>query len=672
MINLVNRLQACCPLSVRNALVRLATFCLLLGGLCGPSLAQDVQGLPVVGAGGTSQKSSQMFIDATQFGSGTDDMCTKIADACGALGSSTSYPLGATIDARGFTANQVCSALHITKMLFQCVPQGSSTGATGGKLLLGEVNLYADGPASPATSYTDGNGSGVGTPALIIPAGFWGIEGLSRGANPGNNSTNPPPGPGTFLSVCTGNGTPVNSSNAGPGSPPCHNPFPVRSFVIASTNISTVSGVTTMAITLPDPVTSGTNIYLGELAMVKGAPSTTTAGDNGTYKIQSITNSSGMGTTGTITVTVPSGTPTCALTPPQCGTVFLGTPILGFGPGGTNAYNTPSCAGVCNTFGGHIKTLGFNCQALDGCIGWQNLYTEEDSWVNDFAITQFSFVGFDSHGNLAQNFGPILNAQIATGTSNTNCDFGTTGGYIGDSYMHGFDSWTIGSPDFAPNLATPSCPHMPIAAVMLDAPNTLVSNGHCEAFSNCVLIGANNSAGSGEQVRGVVGPPSGKAGLNVVEISGNYPSNSSFAVENIRNQGGTPRPNTILDVIKNIAITDSFVGSYAWDTNGSLTNLLTTNTSIRNEFDAGVRTGTIASGVSTNTDLAGQCTLVTPTPFHCTYPFTQTYSSTNPPICTCSDTTAINACRVQVSSSTLTITGTTNGDVIYYVCIGRN
>ncbi|HXM21491.1 MAG TPA: hypothetical protein VN948_09530, partial [Terriglobales bacterium] len=115
----------------------------------------------------------------------------------------------------------------------------------------------------------------------------------------------------------------------------------------------------------------------------------------------------------------------------------------------------------------------------------------------------------------------------------------------------------------------------------------------------------------------------------------------------------------ILDGIKNNTIkdTDAFVGSYAWDTNNSLTNLLTTNTSIRNQFDAGVRTGTIASGVSTNTDLAGQCALAGPIPFHCTNPFTQTYNSSSPPICTCSDTTAINACRVQVSSSTLTIYG---------------
>ena len=43
--------------------------------------------------------------------------------------------------------------------------------------------------------------------------------------------------------------------------------------------------------------------------MVKGD---SVAGENGTFKIQSITNS-GMGSTGTITVTVPSGTLPCSL-----------------------------------------------------------------------------------------------------------------------------------------------------------------------------------------------------------------------------------------------------------------------------------------------------------------------------------------------------------------------
>jgi len=161
-----------------TAVVRASVPCLILGMLLDASSAQNTKGLPVVGNGSSSPTNSQMLIDATQFGSSTDDMCAKIALACAQLGT-TNYPLGATIDARGFTGNQVCLAGNITNMLFKCVPPTSPNSATGGKLLLGEVNLYADGPTSG--NYTDGT-SGIGTPALIIPSNFWGIEGISRGA----------------------------------------------------------------------------------------------------------------------------------------------------------------------------------------------------------------------------------------------------------------------------------------------------------------------------------------------------------------------------------------------------------------------------------------------------------------------------------------------------------
>jgi len=63
------RLQVRRPFHMGNAVVRLNLFCLLLAILSGSSSAQNVKGLPVVGAGGTSQASSQMFIDATSFAS---------------------------------------------------------------------------------------------------------------------------------------------------------------------------------------------------------------------------------------------------------------------------------------------------------------------------------------------------------------------------------------------------------------------------------------------------------------------------------------------------------------------------------------------------------------------------------------------------------------------------
>ena len=186
-----------------------------------------VQGLPTVGNNGSSNAAaSQMSIDATQFGAVGDDMCKKISLACAALNTPTInpvYPKGATIDARGFTGNQVCSASTATTMLNGCV---TGTNHNGGKLLLGNVNLYIDGPVPPATSYTDGS-SGVGTPAIIIPSMFWGIEGISRGATA--NGTNA--GLGTFISPCP-------TTNPPTGCNPTTHPFPVRSFQISTNTVS--------------------------------------------------------------------------------------------------------------------------------------------------------------------------------------------------------------------------------------------------------------------------------------------------------------------------------------------------------------------------------------------------------------------------------------------------
>jgi len=528
----------------------------------------------------TVAAASRMSIDATQFVSGAD-MCAKIALACAKLGASMpNYPNGATIDARGFTGDQLCAANNITTMLSGCVT--GTGGHNGGKLLLGNVHLYADGPVPPATSYSDGT-SGIGTPALIIPSFFWGIEGISRGTGDQGDKL------GTFISVCT---TSIGL---------CNHPFPVRSFTVNSATVGLpVNGVTTMTINVSPAPSWGVNIYPGELAMMKG--NTLAPTENGMYKIQ---NSSG----GTIQVTVPAGTPQC-IPPGVCGTLFLGTPIVGFG--GSMSYNNSAClpggGNLCSGFGEHIKNLGFNCQAQDGCIGWQNLYTEEESNVDTFVSTQNNFVAADVHNPVfgTQNFGPILNAEIYTGTGNANCDCGTTGIYIGDAQMRGVNGWTIVQSGPAPNPPGQVCGKPPIAAVLLDAPNTEVINGHCEGFSNCVLIGANNApnsttgtlGASGDKVSAVAGATCNPlaAPCDVVHISKNYPNNTDYVIQNIRRKSNFT--NTIVDDINGVTIGGStdgfFTGLYSWGSginntpSTNSTNLMTTDVSTVNQFGSGL------------------------------------------------------------------------------------
>jgi hypothetical protein len=186
---------------------------------------------------------------------------------------------------------------------------------------------------------------------------------------------------------------------------------------------------------------------------------------------------------------------------------------------------------------------------------------------------------------------------------------------------------------------------------MLDAPNTEVRNGHCEQYRDCILIGANNPNTSGNLVSGILGSPT--SAVNVVEISNNYPITSTphpvaHVIQNIEKQSG----NSVFDGINSVTLSDAFTAVYSY---------------------AGIRAGAVATGVGTNTDLAGQCR-IGGVPSCNNIPFTQTYTSA--PICTCSDTSGTTACRVQVTlgpptTLTITIPGS-SFDTINYICIGRN
>jgi hypothetical protein len=450
-------------------------------------------------------------------------------------------------------------------------------------------------------NYTDnvGSGSTFGTPALIIPNNFWGIEGVNRGATGGSTPT-----PGTFLSVCTGSGTPVSG---------CTTAFPQRTFQIS--NITVTSGTpTTMVVTVSGTLTSGSNVYPSELAMVRGITASGILAYNGSYRIQQIN----AGGSNRVTFYVPSTFPTTGCTT-NCGTLIFGTPILGFAPRAGNSYNSQSCSGNCSSFGQHIMNLGFNCQGsdqeseiilhIDGCIGWQNLYAQEESGADTFLIQNYNFLGFDSHGVNAQNFGPITNAEILTGGTNSDCDYGTTGAYIDGIAMRGFDHWTINTPVETGSTSTTTCANTPRAALMLDAENTETSQGHCENFADCVLVGANNPGTSGNSASGihVTGIAEVKPKTYGVEISNINAGLSDFVLENIQVYHGFSTP-TVRDDINNITLMNQFVSLYSWSNNagtGAL-NLVTTDNEIRNQFGSGIQTSVVATGVAASTDLAGQ------------------------------------------------------------------
>lgn len=155
----------------------------------------------------------------------------------------------------------------------------------------------------------------------------------------------------------------------------------------------------------------------------------------------------------------------------------------------------------------------------------------------------------------------------------------------------------------------PACSNTPTAAILFDAPNTEVINGHCEGFLNCILMGANNAPGSpsgsigasSQKVSAVAGGPSCPSTCNVVHISNNYLNNSDYVIQNVRRNGFS---NNIKDDVNGVSVgnlaahNDPFTALYSWASgvnntpSTSITNILTTDPSTPNQFGSGVTAAT--------------------------------------------------------------------------------
>jgi hypothetical protein len=186
-------------------------------------------------------------------------------------------------------------------------------------------------------------------------------------------------------------------------------------------------------------------------------------------------------------------------------------------------------------------------------------------------------------------------------------------------------------------------------------------------------------AASSQKVSAVAGGPSCPTGAtcNVVHISNNYPNNTDYAIQNVRRNQFS---NNIKDDVNGVSVgnaaagNDPFTALYSWASgvnntpSTTITNILTTDPSMRNRFDAGVQAKNLISGVSTPTDISGRVTL---SGGSATQSLTGSYTS--PPNCGCWDvSTSTTACTVTETTAMLTFHAGTGGDTVKYICIGRN
>jgi hypothetical protein len=131
--------------------------------------------------------------------------------------------------------------------------------------------------------------------------------------------------------------------------------------------------------------TSGGNVYAGtccgagnEWLQIQGNPNPNS--DDGMYQIQTEVDH------GNITVTVPNGGGQASCSGiPSCGTLYLMTPVIGFGPPSGSNY-APWGVNSTNSFGNKIKEVQIDTQDYFGAVGIQNIYGEELSEVSDVRI----------------------------------------------------------------------------------------------------------------------------------------------------------------------------------------------------------------------------------------------------------------------------------------------
>jgi len=562
-------------------------FCLAAIGLSASTIeaqTSPTQGYPQIGP--PTYSYSALYLDASQFCTNGFDFVNHTCLAGGNMWQAIKSAIGSAqnvsniIDARAFAGNQIIPASTGTTALYGNLTSGSTVPGT---LLLGNVQMYCDGPSGGSSNnYTDGSGSNYGTPCIILPNGYQII-----GENPNQ----------TTFSVCTGSGTPISG---------CSNAYPLRQFPVSS--LSFTAGSHTLAGNGTFQATGGPptqNIYVGELGILTS--STCTA-----YNLLRII--SGASSTA-FSIQAPTGTGTCGST----GTLTLLTPIIGFGYQGVGIPYQPTRPSslTSQSFRQHLINVGFNLQDYQGAIAIQVLSTGENSTI-EHGYCKLPSAGYLDVGTGSNEFGPVVDVYCETTTSSlTHVTPGTFGIYNAAANA-GFHRTTftyhynVGPPSQQPNSAI----YNDGSAVSFDG------EPHNEGTVDAIELAPNGSV-SGVTIAGIVGPPCptssnpGNPGLNLVHIVSSGNSTASYTVSAttignlIQQQGGSctsnGSTNAVADDIHNNNVTDQFLSRYEFDSSGDPVSgaTLQSNTFVTTINGSGLAAGGPASGTNGSLTLNG-------------------------------------------------------------------
>jgi hypothetical protein len=398
-------------------------------------------GEPVVGDPTNGLASSPLLIDSTQF---SGDFCEQITNAINSNGTIGNQVV---IDARAAYGAQYCTAAHATQM----TPLSTTFH---GKILFGVTTITVDGPPTGTASYLDANGSGIGTPAFLISPQSIGYVGFAAQK-------------GTIFNWCTGAGIP---------NPSCQYPAPIRQFTINAVSCSGLNCTYTLNGTVVAGcagcksfgagAVAGQNIWPTEWGIISGSTAgATTPGDNGNFQIHNVVSNVGLNT-GTITVTNSNGV-TCS---GSCGTLTLFTPVIGFATGGGHPY-TPAGANSDNKFGAGISDTEIDCQGYPGCVGLQNVFQEELSFMHHINFQNVGLGGcYDSHSVTSQNSGPIHDIWCNGGVYSAGTASFTSSSTSVTGVSTGWASWMNGA-----LITCTSCSGNPLPSATISTVNSATS-----------------------------------------------------------------------------------------------------------------------------------------------------------------------------------------------------
>ena len=343
----------------------------------------------------------------------------------------------------------------------------------------------------------------------------------------------------------------------------------------------------------------------GELVAITGAPTAA-------YNVLRTVQNSGISAT-TFTVSVPSGTSSTGCSS-GCGTAYLVTPLIGFGyqnnstaacilhASNDNCAYEPVRVGANQSFGPRLINLAFDLSGYPGAVAVQNLNGGEQSGMDTIHCIHMS-MGCVQVGPGANESGPYNNIYVQTlvpgGASYTSQ---STFGIYNGAANAGFHRFT-----FVGQYNTTE----PTAAVYDDGSNVVFDGEpHNEGSVDTIDVAPDGNV-AGLTINGIVGPPSGNTGTNLVHIlkSGNSSGSYTVSGTTISNltQQAAGSTNAIADDIHTNNVTDQFLSRYEFDNSGNVVSgaTLQSNSGITTINGSGLTSGGPASATNGSLTLNG-------------------------------------------------------------------